>query len=160
MRPAISLGAHQPEIPCLKGWHRPTDLGEKTSVNAAEQCRSRVLVVDDSIDTVRGMEILLKLLGYDVETASDGLTAIDIAGRQKPHFVLLDIGMPGIDGYEIAARLRREEWCEDSILVAISGYGRDEDRQRSTEAGFDHHFIKPVDHAALFSLLGAPTNGS
>ena len=160
MRPASFLSDHQPKIPCLKRSCCPTDLGEKTSVNAAEKFRSRILVVDDSIDTLRGMEILLKLLGYDVETASDGLTAIDIAGRQKPHFVLLDIGMPGIDGYEIATRLRREAWCESSILVAISGYGRDEDRQRSTEAGFDHHFIKPVDHAALFSLLGAPTTGS
>ena len=104
MRPASPLSDHQPNIPCLKR-SCPTDLGEKSSVNAAEQCRSRILVVDDSIDTVRGTEILLKLLGYDVETASDGLTAIDIAGRQKPHFVLLDIGMPGIDGYEIATRL-------------------------------------------------------
>jgi CheY-like chemotaxis protein len=138
--------------------HCPTELGGEPSVETSEKGPSRILVVDDSIDTVRGMEILLKHFGYEVETASDGLSAIEIARRQRPHFVLLDIGLPGIDGYEIASRLRREDWCESSILMAISGYGREEDRRRSREAGFDHHLIKPVDHRALFSLLAAPTN--
>jgi CheY-like chemotaxis protein len=114
---------------------------------------ARVLVVDDNVDTVRGMEILLRYHGYDVKTASDGLRAIDIARWQKPQFVLLDIGLPGVDGYEIACRLRREAWFADCVLVAISGYGREEDRRRSREAGFNHHMIKPVDHRALFSLL-------
>lgn len=128
------------------------------SVESSAQGCSRVLVVDDSIDTVRGMEILLKHFGYDVETASDGLSAIEVARRQRPHFVLLDIGLPGIDGYETACRLRREDSCKGSVLVAISGYGRDEDRLRSRAVGFDHHFIKPVDYRALFSLLATPTN--
>jgi CheY-like chemotaxis protein len=128
------------------------------SVESSSQNCSRVLVVDDSVDTVRGMEILLKHFGYDVETAGDGLSAIDVARRQRPHFVLLDIGLPGIDGYETACRLKREESCQASVLVAISGYGRDEDRRRSREVGFDHHFIKPVDYPALFSLLATPTN--
>jgi CheY-like chemotaxis protein len=127
-------------------------------VDSSSQGCSRVLVVDDSVDTVRGMEILLKHFGYAVETAGDGLGAIDVARRQRPHFVLLDIGLPGIDGYETACRLKREESCQGSVLVAISGYGRDEDRRRSREVGFDHHFIKPVDYPALFSLLATPTN--
>jgi len=159
MRSSKSFGELAPiTTPYLEPLCSPTARGGKASLETSEKGPSRILVVDDCIDTVRGMEILLKHFGYDVQTASDGLTAIDIARRQKPHFVLLDIGLPRIDGYEIASRLRREDWCKASILVAISGYGWEEDRQRSFEAGFDHHLVKPVDHRVLISLLAAPPN--
>jgi CheY-like chemotaxis protein len=138
----------------LRAWRVPRGTA---TLESSQKGSSRILVVDDSIDTVRGMEILLTHFGYDVETAGDGLSAIEIARRQRPQFVLLDIGLPGIDGYEIACRLRREDWFQGSILVAISGYGREEDRRRSREVGFDHHLIKPIDHRALFSLLAAST---
>jgi PleD family two-component response regulator len=101
--------------PYLEPLCSPTARGRKASLETSEKGPSRILVVDDCIDTVRGMEILLMHFGYDVETASDGLTAIDIARWQKPHFVLLDISLPPIDGYEIASRLRREYWCKHSI---------------------------------------------
>ena len=105
------------------------------------------------------MARLLKLLGHEVATAHSGPEAIEAAREYRPEFVLLDIGLPGMDGYEVAARLRQEECCKDAVIVAVSGYGQDEDRRRSKEAGFDHHLIKPLDHDALLSLLAADGNG-
>ena len=99
------------------------------------------------------MARLLKLLGHEVAVAHDGPEAIEVAREHRPDFVLLDIGLPGMDGYEVAARLRQEECCKDAVIIAVSGYGQDEDRRRSKEAGFDHHLIKPLDHDALLSLL-------
>ena len=101
----------------------------------------------------KGMARLLKLLGHDVKTAHDGPEAIEVARAQRPEFVLLDIGLPGMDGYEVAARLRHEGCCPGAVFIAISGYGQDEDRRRSKEAGFDHHLVKPIDHHALLTLL-------
>jgi CheY-like chemotaxis protein len=78
---------------------------------------------------------------------------VPAARRFAPEVILLDIGLPGMDGYEVASWLRREEWCKAVLIVAVSGYGQDEDLRRSKEAGFDHHLIKPLDHDALLSLL-------
>ncbi|HWE38612.1 MAG TPA: PAS domain-containing protein [Isosphaeraceae bacterium] len=114
---------------------------------------ARVLVVDDNVDTARGMVRLLKLLGNDVRAAHDGPSAIAAARSLGPDFVLLDIGLPGLDGYEVARRLRAEPRCQASVLIAVSGYGQDDDRRRSREAGFDHHLVKPLDYDALVSLL-------
>jgi len=114
---------------------------------------SRILVVEDNADTAESMARLLRLLGYEVQIAHDGPRAIEMALRQRPDFVLLDIGLPGMDGYEVAVRLRQEASCQDAVLIAISGYGRSEDRQRSREAGIDHHLIKPIDHHELLALL-------
>jgi PAS domain S-box-containing protein len=122
---------------------------------AKDARRARILVVDDNVDMVRGISILLTLIGHEVATAHDGHAALEVAREFRPEFVLLDIGLPGIDGYEVAARLRREEGCKDAVIVAVTGYGRDEDRRRSKEAGFDYHFIKPLDHNALLSVLSA-----
>jgi CheY-like chemotaxis protein len=114
---------------------------------------ARILVVDDNVDTARGMARLLALLGHDVKTAHDGPKAIEVARAQRPEVVLLDIGLPGMDGYAVAAKLRQDGCCRDAVFIAISGYGQDEDRRRSREAGFDHHLVKPVDHNALLTLL-------
>jgi len=115
--------------------------------------KARILVVDDNVDTARGMARLLKLLGHEVVTAHDGPEAIRAARDHRPEFVMLDIGLPGMSGYEVANALRREEWCQGTLIIAVSGYGQDEDRRRSREAGFDHHLIKPLDHDALLTLL-------
>ncbi|MHC5541194.1 response regulator, partial [Singulisphaera rosea] len=117
--------------------------------------RAKILVVDDNEDTARGMSRLLKLLGHDVETAYSGPEAIEVAQGYHPEFILLDIGLPGMDGYEVASRIRREGSCKDSVLIAVSGYGQEDDRRRSREAGFDHHLIKPLDHDALRQLISA-----
>jgi len=102
----------------------------------------RILVVDDNVDAARGLSLLLKLLGHEVTVAHDGSEAIDTARRRQPDFVLLDIGLPGMDGYEVASRLRQEECGKDSVIIAISGYGQAEDRSRSKRAGIDHHLYE------------------
>ncbi len=140
----------------LPAARRPATTPAKASGPAeASSKKSRILVVDDNVDTARGMARLLKLLGHEVSTAHAGPEALDLAREHRPEVILLDIGLPGMDGYEVAARMRTEECCKDAVIIAVSGYGQDEDRRRSKEAGFDHHLIKPLDHDALLSLLSA-----
>ncbi|QEH37299.1 Autoinducer 2 sensor kinase/phosphatase LuxQ [Aquisphaera giovannonii] len=115
--------------------------------------RAKILVVDDNEDTAIAMSRLLRALGHEVWTAHSGPDAIQAAREHRPEFILLDIGLPGMDGYEVASRLRREDCGKHAVIVAVSGYGQEEDRRRSREAGFDHHMIKPVDHDALLALL-------
>ncbi len=135
---------------------KPTVSGPRPTTSK----KARILVVDDNVDTARGMARLLKLMGHEVRTSHDGHEALEHAREFEPEIILLDIGLPGMDGYEVASRLRQEEPCKDSLIVAVSGYGQDEDRRRSREAGFDHHLIKPLDHDALISLLAtAATEG-
>ncbi|HWE37330.1 MAG TPA: ATP-binding protein [Isosphaeraceae bacterium] len=117
---------------------------------------SRILVVDDNVDTARGMVRLLKLLGNDATAVHDGRAALEAARTFRPEFVLLDIGLPILDGYEVAAALREDELHRDTVIIAVSGYGQDEDRRRSLAAGFDHHLVKPVDFDSLALLLGRP----
>ncbi len=114
---------------------------------------ARILVVDDNADTARSLVRLLKLLGNEAEAAHEGPSALDVARVMRPEFVLLDIGLPGMDGYEVARRLRDDPHCRASVIIALSGYGQDEDRRRSREAGFDHHLVKPVEIEVLLSLL-------
>lgn len=115
--------------------------------------RHRILVVDDNLDAANTSALLLKLLGHDVQTAVDGPTGLAAANVFKPEVVLLDIGLPGMDGYEVARRLRKMPETKDSLLVAVSGYGQAEDRRRSREAGFDHHVVKPATMEKLSALI-------
>jgi CheY-like chemotaxis protein len=112
-----------------------------------------VLVVDDNLDNAESLSMFVRLLGHEVETAHDGLQAIEVAQRFRPDLVLLDIGLPKLDGYEVAQRLRADATCKAACLVAITGWGRDEDNDRAMQAGFDHHLTKPVDPAVLESLI-------
>jgi PAS domain S-box-containing protein len=113
----------------------------------------RVLVVDDNVDTLRGMTKLLHRSGYEVKVAHDGQTAIEAARAFQPEVVVLDIGLPGMDGYQVARKLRQEEDLKGALIIANSGYGQESDRVRSREAGFDHHLVKPIDYSALLELL-------
>ncbi|MDB5350247.1 MAG: multi-sensor hybrid histidine kinase [Planctomycetota bacterium] len=113
---------------------------------------SRVLVVDDNEDTARGLVKLLKILGHEVETAFDGPSAIELAQSQRPEFVLLDIGLPGMDGYQVAERLRAGGFA-DTVIIAVSGYGEEAARKRSLEAGINHHLVKPVDYDRVVELI-------
>jgi PAS domain S-box-containing protein len=118
--------------------------------------RLRVLVVEDIVDTAKGMAELLKLADDDVWVAYSGEEAILAAREHRPEVILLDIGLPGMDGYELASRLRQEECGRDTVLIALSGYGGDEALRRSQEAGIDHHLLKPVDFDALLALINRP----
>jgi CheY-like chemotaxis protein/two-component sensor histidine kinase len=122
----------------------------------------RVLVVDDSEDSVESLALLLGLWGHDVTTARDGVAALDLVSREPPHVILLDIGLPGISGYEVAKRVRAREGGKDIMLVALTGYGQAEDRRRAKEAGFTVHLVKPVVPETLQRLLAGiePTKES
>jgi CheY-like chemotaxis protein len=111
------------------------------------------LVVDDNVDLARGLARLLQIHGHDVRVAHDGHTGLDEARSSKPDVVLLDIGLPGMDGYQVAAHLRRDETIKDATLIAISGYGQDEDRRLAREAGFDHHLVKPIVADELLKIV-------
>ena len=114
----------------------------------------RVMVVDDNHDAAESMGILLKLLGADVQVVYSGTEALDLIPTYQPSAVLLDIGMPGMDGHEVARRIRQLPEFRDITLIALSGWGQEEDRRRSKQAGFDYHLIKPADVNALQNLLG------
>ncbi len=116
---------------------------------------SRILIVDDNVDNTLGLARLLKLLGHEIRTAHDGPDAIREALAFRPEFILLDIGLPGMDGYQVARRLR-QEGISEAVIIAITGYGQEEDRVRSRAAGFDHHLVKPVDYNALITLIDQP----
>jgi CheY-like chemotaxis protein len=116
--------------------------------------RQRVLVVDDNPDSTDSLAALITLLGHDVETAADGLEACEVAERVRPDVVLLDLGMPGLDGYGTAERIRATPWGARTLLVAQTGWGREADRRRTAQAGFDYHLTKPIDPAALRRILG------
>ncbi len=118
--------------------------------------RRRVLVVDDNRDAAVSLGMLLKLLGTDVQVANDGTGALQAVAAFRPNVVLLDIGMPGMDGFEVARRIRANRAYDEIVLIALTGWGQTEDRDRTRAAGFDHHLVKPADMPALKSLLAAP----
>ncbi len=115
--------------------------------------RRRILVVDDNEDSAMSLALMLDLMGCETQTALDGLEALDAAARFRPELVLLDIGMPKLNGYDTARRIRQQPWGRNTVLIALTGWGQDEDRRRSQEAGFDSHMTKPVDPAAIRKLL-------
>jgi PAS domain S-box-containing protein len=113
----------------------------------------RILVVDDNADSAESLATLLRLAGHEVRVAYGGREALEIAQAVKPQVVLLDLGMPGMDGYEVARHLRQQPGMGGALLVAVTGWGQEEDRRRSKTAGFDQHLVKPVEPAALQDVL-------
>ena len=113
----------------------------------------RILVVDDNVDAAESLAMLLRLWGHEVAIAHDGPAALKVAESAPPTIALLDIGLPGMDGYELARNLREQGGLEHTVLVALTGWGQQEDRRRSASAGFDHHLVKPVDLSALRDVL-------
>jgi PAS domain S-box-containing protein len=138
-------------LPVLVQTVPTTTATDASTPPAAPNCR--VLVVDDNADAAESMALLLQLEGHEVEMAFDGRSALMVARRLRPAVVLLDIGLPGMSGYEVARELRREAATRGAVLIALTGYGQAEDRARSRAAGFDHHLTKPVDHDALAALI-------
>jgi CheY-like chemotaxis protein len=115
--------------------------------------RFRLLVVDDNRDSVDSLSTLLRLMGNDVHKAFDGMEAVHAAHTLRPDVVLLDVGLPLRNGYEAAKLIRSEPWGNNMVLIALTGWGQEEDRKRSHEAGFDHHLVKPVDPKVLMTLV-------
>src|SRR5262249_61992549 len=110
----------------------------------------------DNADTALGMVQLLEIVGNEATAVHTGHAAIETARTFRPDFVLLDIGLPGMDGYQVASALREDESHKDTVIIAVSGYGQEGDRRRSQAAGFDHHLVKPGNFDSLISLMGRP----
>ncbi len=138
----------------------PVEFSKSSSertMNAENQARlnvaHRILVVDDNRDAATSLAIMFKLMGNETRTAHDGLEALDAAATFRPDMVMLDIGMPRLNGFDTARRMREQPWCKDAVLVALTGWGQEEDKRRSLEAGFNFHLVKPIDLAAIEKLL-------
>ena len=119
------------------------------------QARRRILVADDNCDAAGSLALRLELAGHEVRTAQDGLEALAVARTFQPEVVLLDLGMPAMDGYETARHLRRLSWGKQARLIALTGWGQLQDRERTAEAGFDVHLVKPVSEPDLFRAIAA-----
>jgi signal transduction histidine kinase/CheY-like chemotaxis protein len=132
----------------------PTAALEQKTSGAVEGVR--ILVVDDNYDSADSLGALLRMAGHSVEVAYDGVSSLTVADRFHPQAVLLDIGMPSMDGYAVAARFRQRPEGEETLLIAITGWGQPADKQRALDAGFDHHLTKPVNPSTLFTLLSRP----
>jgi CheY-like chemotaxis protein len=114
---------------------------------------TRILVVDDNRDAADTLAMVLELAGHEVRTAYDGTDALRLAEVFLPRVMLLDIGMPLMDGYQAARQIRDRTWGKSMVLVALTGWGQEQDRRRTREAGFDHHLVKPVDPQAISELI-------
>jgi CheY-like chemotaxis protein/nitrogen-specific signal transduction histidine kinase len=139
---------------------RPAVPPSETPSKAAEPLsrRLRVLVVDDNVDTADSAALLLQTTGHDVRVSYSGQTCLEEAGALLPDVILLDIGLPEMDGYEVARHLRQHPELKNVKLVAMTGHGHDTDRHRSHAAGFDHHLVKPVDPEKLHEILATATD--
>jgi len=113
----------------------------------------RILVVDDNRDSASSLGLLLQIMGNTVRVAYNGAEALEVADGFRPNAILLDIGLPKVNGYEVARTIRSRPWGEQVVLVAVTGWGNDDARRSSTEAGFDHHLVKPFDPAAVMQVL-------
>jgi signal transduction histidine kinase/PleD family two-component response regulator len=146
--PARRAGAVQPEAAAAPARDRASEHNEKAP--------GRILVVDDLAASAETLMMLLEMEGFEVKVANEGMTALKIAEHFRPDVVLLDIGLPGMNGFEVAHRLRSQPESRDALLIALTGYGEAESRSRSAKAGFDFHMVKPADVGLLLSMLANP----
>jgi signal transduction histidine kinase len=145
------------QLPVLPDWAPEKVVPPEEQKPLPTVAGSRILVVDDSMDAAKSLALLLRLAGHEVAVAHDGPTALKTADSFQPNLVILDIGLPGMDGYEVARLLRGQPPSPNLVLVALTGYGQEEDRRLSREAGFDHHLVKPVDPTELQRILVGST---
>jgi signal transduction histidine kinase len=140
-------------LPALPGGRMPAAAETAVCELPGQSQRRRIVVVDDLPDNAASLTVLLRQLGHQVETAYGGLEALATVERFQPQIVLLDLGMPDLDGLQVCRRIREQAWGKKMILVALTGWGQEQDRRRAHEAGFDAHLVKPLDHGALGALL-------
>jgi CheY-like chemotaxis protein len=135
--------AEQPEVPRK----RPASRRKESAVP------KRILVVDDNRDAAESLTVVLKLYGHETHAVYNGDDAMERAAALHPDIILLDLGLPRMSGYDLARQIRSSEWGKQARLIAVTGWGQEDDIRRSHEAGFDHHLVKPVDFQALEKLL-------
>jgi CheY-like chemotaxis protein len=133
-----------------------TPAGAASSGMPAGGRRRRILVVDDNRDAALALEMFLRLMKHETRLAYSGVQAIEMAEEFRPDMILMDIGMPEMDGCEATRRIREKPWSQGTQIIALTGWGQDDDRRRSRESGFDHHFTKPLNTDALLTLLSEP----
>jgi len=133
----------------------PKASGNGEKVQSGRRCR--ILVVDDNRDSADSLAMMLRMMGHEIDVAYDGLEAVQAAETLQPQVVLLDIGLPKMNGYEAARRIREQPWGKSMALIALTGWGQEEDKRRALESGFDHHLTKPVDAEDLEKLLALST---
>jgi len=151
--PGVGLGSELlVRLPTLPGAAADAPPPGERTIPAGRKLK--VLVVEDNQDAAESLTVLLELWGHEVRVAYDGVAALRLAEAEAPDVILSDLGLPGMDGYELARQLRTRPGFGRVVLVALSGYGRDEDRRLSAEAGFDHHLVKPPDLDVLLQLMG------
>jgi CheY-like chemotaxis protein len=143
-------------LPARVSAHAVTPLPSVSHKAMGQHEASRILVVDDLAASAETLMTLLEMEGFQVRVAHEGQAALDIAREFRPDVVLLDIGLPGMNGFEVAQALRNQPESQDALLIALTGYGEAESRARSVEAGFDHHMVKPADVNLLLSMLVNP----
>jgi CheY-like chemotaxis protein len=130
------------------------------AAEAEAHCVRRILVADDNIDAADSLAMSLKLRGHEVEIAHDGRRALEIAAILHPQIALLDVGMPELNGYDLARQIRAHSWGRHMKLVAVTGWGQDEDRRQALAAGFDEHLTKPIDPQRLIGMIEHPSTRS
>ena len=126
---------------------------------AEDKLDARILIADDNKDSAESLAMLLQLRGADVRTVHDGLEAVETAEVFQPDLVLLDIGMPKLNGYDAARRIRETPWAAKATIVAMTGWGQPDDKRRAADAGFDHHLTKPIEPKLLDDVLAQLTEG-
>jgi CheY-like chemotaxis protein len=129
----------------------PPDESSRETTRRTDACR--ILIADDHPDVLESLAMLLEIQGHEVATARDGLEACEVAGHFRPDLVLLDLGMPKLDGFGACRRIREQPWGRNLTVIALSGWAQDSDRCKSQEAGFDDHLVKPVAPAALRAVI-------
>jgi len=137
---------------------RPT-FAPQPAPKAEVETQRRILIVDDNRDSADSLAMLLELTGNKTFMAHDGIEAVEAIEKHRPEVVLLDIGLPKLDGHEVCRRVREQPWGKNIVVIALTGWGQDDDRRRSQEAGFNGHLVKPVDYDKLLDLLSTLTNG-
>ena len=134
--------------------HIAPSVQQKSDIKATpDGAGRRILIADDNVDVAESFEVMLQMFGHDVRTAFDGLEALEVAEEFRPEIIVLDVGMPKLDGYETARRIRQKPWGRDVVLIAVTGWGNEKDKSQSAAAGFDVHLVKPVDADTILKSL-------
>jgi CheY-like chemotaxis protein len=138
-------------LPVSQGSAAPDQSGQHDDATSGP--KHRILVVDDNRDGAASLAMLLTVMGNETRIAHDGIAGVEMAEAFRPDLIVLDIGLPRLNGYDACRRIRQQPWAKNVVIVAATGWGRNEDRRLSREAGFDHHLVKPVDAAEVIQLL-------